>query len=255
MMRSARPRSSAGQSNRLLSGRSEVRILPGSPMLFQSTIFEDAATLTNRPDFSLETAAGVAPVCGVDEAGRGPIAGPVVAAAVVLDPNRVPQGIDDSKRIAASHRSKLASQLQSCAGVSIGVASVEEIDDLNILGATMLAMRRAIHGLAHKPALALIDGNRVPPDLVCEAIAVVKGDRRSLSIAAASIVAKVHRDSLLAALSLDHPGYGWDHNAGYPTAEHRQALVRLGATRHHRRSFAPVREVLANNALASLNSP
>ncbi len=203
--------------------------------------------MKTSPDFSLESSSGISPVCGVDEAGRGPIAGPVVAAAVVLDPNRVPEGIDDSKRLAASRRTSLAGQLRECADVSLGIASVEEIDRLNILGATMLAMRRAVHGLARRPALALIDGNRLPSDLRCEARTVVGGDRKSLSIAAASVVAKVHRDSLLHALALDHPGYGWERNAGYPTAEHRQALLSLGATRHHRRSFAPVREVLAQS--------
>lgn len=207
--------------------------------------------MKTSPDFSLESAAGVSPVCGVDEAGRGPLAGPVVAAAVVLDPKCMPEGIDDSKRLAASRRTALAGRLRECADVSLGTASVEEIDRLNILGATMLAMRRAVEGLPHKPELAFIDGNRLPSDLCCEARTVVGGDRQSLSIAAASVMAKVHRDSLLHALALDHPGYGWERNAGYPTAEHLLALQRLGATRHHRRSFAPVREALAQDCAAA----
>lgn len=206
--------------------------------------------MTSAPDYSLEALAAVRPVCGVDEAGRGPIAGPVVAAAVTLDSEQVPAGIDDSKRLSARRRRVLARQLEQVADVGVGFASVGEIDRLNILAATLLAMRRAVQALAESPRLALVDGNRLPPDIGCPARAVVGGDRKSLSIAAASIVAKVRRDRLLRALARDCPGYGWERNAGYPTAEHRQALRRLGPTPHHRRTFAPVRDAMAALDLA-----
>ena len=203
------------------------------------------------PDYSLEAEvlAGLASgarVCGVDEAGRGPIAGPVVAAAAVLDPARIPLGIDDSKNLAAARRQAVADELLRKAAVAVGIADVEEIDHLNILGATMLAMRRAIESLQVSVSLALVDGNRVPDGtgLDCELRAVVKGDQRSLSIAAASIVAKTRRDAIMETLARSHPGYGWERNAGYPTAEHLAALERLGATPHHRVGFSPVRRVL-----------
>ena len=200
------------------------------------------------PDFSLETT-HAGPVCGVDEVGRGPLAGPVVAAAVILDPSRIPDGLDDSKRLTATRREVLASVLAGCATISIGQADVAEIDRLNILHATLLAMRRAVAGLEPAPATALIDGNRAP-DLACTAVPVVKGDQRSVSIAAASIVAKVFRDRLMTDLSARHPGYGWDRNAGYGTAEHRAALLEIGPTVHHRRSFAPVRISAARHGLS-----
>jgi ribonuclease HII len=183
-------------------------------------------------------------VIGVDEAGRGPLAGPVTAAAVRLNPDRIPLGLNDSKQLSAARRTSLAAQLMEWADVGIGHASVEEIDQINILRASHLAMLRAIAGLRQKPDLVLIDGNQLPRGLDIPAKAIVKGDATCLSIAAASIVAKVMRDCIMVDLAQQHPGYGWDRNAGYPTAEHREALVRLGPTPHHRRSFGPVHKIL-----------
>ncbi len=194
------------------------------------------------PDFAFERAAGGL-VAGVDEAGRGPLAGPVVAAATILKPGAIPAGLDDSKRLAPARREALFAALTATARIGIGIADIDEIERLNILGATMVAMRRAVEALPMVPDLALIDGNRTP-DLACPAQAIVKGDRRSLSIAAASIAAKVTRDRIMADLAQQFPGYGWERNAGYGTAEHRAALARLGPTVHHRPSFAPVRAVL-----------
>lgn len=199
-----------------------------------------------RPDFSHEAAAlsqGALIVAGVDEAGRGPLAGPVVAAAVRLDPAAIPPGLNDSKALTALARERLFHTLSTVADVSVGQASVEEIDRLNILRASHLAMLRAIQGLGHVD-LALIDGNMIPAGLPCAAQALVKGDARSLSIAAASIVAKVTRDQIMVDLAQQHPGYGWEKNAGYPTAAHLRALQDLGVTPAHRRSFAPVHNTL-----------
>ncbi len=194
------------------------------------------------PDLSLEARArGLA--AGIDEAGRGPWAGPVVAAAVVLDPASLPEGIDDSKKLSRARREALFAALSLSARVGLGAASVPEIERLNILGATLLAMSRALARLGLVPALALIDGNQAP-ELPCPALTVVRGDSRSLSIAAASIVAKVSRDRLMARLGRAHPGFGWERNAGYGTLEHRAALERLGVTRHHRKTFAPIRKIL-----------
>lgn len=199
------------------------------------------------PDFSLERACGASPVAGLDEAGRGPWAGPVVAAAVVLNerslPKEVAQRIDDSKVVAREERADLFALLPLYALIGVGEADVAEIDKLNILQASLLAMRRAVERLPVRPAVALIDGN-TPTDLGCPVRTVVTGDHLSLSIAAASIIAKVTRDRRMAELARAHPGYGWEHNAGYGTAEHRQGLVRLGLTPHHRRSFRPVSELL-----------
>ena len=194
--------------------------------------------MTVPPDLELERAVRQ-PVAGIDEAGRGPWAGPVVAAAVVLDPRRIPPGLDDSKKLPAARRAALFDELMACARAAIGSAGVREIDRLNILEATMLAMGRAVAALPDPPAHALVDGTRAPA-LACPATTVVKGDARSLSIAAASIVAKVSRDRLMAELARSFPGYGWERNAGYGTPEHRRALERLGPTPHHRLSFAPV---------------
>lgn len=201
--------------------------------------------LGTTPDYAIESDCE-APVCGIDEAGRGPLAGPVVAAAVILDPTAIPDGIDDSKRLTARRRKHLAGILESTACVGIGLASVEEIDRLNILHATMLAMRRAAEALPMAPRTALIDGNRAPT-LMCPTRTVVKGDQRSLSIAAASIMAKVHRDRLMTELDAAFPVFGWARNAGYPTAQHRDALARHGPCAHHRTSFAPVRAALARH--------
>ena len=191
------------------------------------------------PDLVLESSLGGV-VCGVDEAGRGPLAGPVFAAAAILDPAHIPHGVDDSKRLAPARRVALCEALCVVATVAVGEASVAEIDRDNILWATMTAMRRAVAGLARRPDHALVDGNRAP-SLPCAAHTVVGGDRRSLSIAAASIVAKVHRDRRMAALARDWPQYGWERNAGYPTRAHLAALALHGPSPHHRRSFAPVR--------------
>lgn len=199
------------------------------------------------PDFSRETALlsrGHDPVAGVDEVGRGPLAGPVAAAAVILDADRIPTGLRDSKTLSAQRRLALAAEIHASADTALGWCSVEEIDQLNIRNAALLAMRRAVEGLSRPPGHALIDGNACPPDLPCAATCVVKGDALSLSVAAASIIAKVARDALMAELDAAHPGYGWARNAGYPTAPHLDALQHLGVTAHHRRSFAPVHKML-----------
>ena len=199
------------------------------------------------PDFGFETAAharGLFPIAGVDEVGRGPLAGPVTAAAVVLDPDRIPKGLRDSKLLSAARRQSLAAEIHETAQVCIAHASVEEIDRLNILHASLLAMERAVAGLAVSPAWCLIDGNRLPPGLRHRAQALVKGDARCLSIAAASIVAKVARDAIMVDLAQQHPGYGWERNAGYPVPAHLTALLNLGVTPWHRRSFKPVHNIL-----------
>ena len=199
------------------------------------------------PDFGFEEtalAAGATRVAGVDEVGRGPLAGPVVAAAVRLDPERIPEGLNDSKKLTEARRDALAIEVLDVADVSLGWASVEEIDALNIRQATFLAMIRAIDGLKTTPTHALIDGNAIPPGLPCAASCVVKGDGRSVSIAAASIVAKVRRDALMKELAVMHPGYGWETNMGYGTAKHTAGLQHLGVTPHHRRSFAPIAKIL-----------
>lgn len=194
------------------------------------------------PDLALESEIGGI-VCGIDEVGRGPLAGPVVAAAVILDPARLPprllQRLDDSKKLSKRLREELAELVPQAAILGFGEASVEEIDRLNILKATFLAMRRAYDALGTACGHALVDGNR-PPPLPCPVRCVVGGDGISLSIAAASVAAKVRRDATMAELARAHPEFGWERNAGYGTAEHLDALRRLGPTPHHRRSFAPV---------------
>jgi ribonuclease HII len=197
-------------------------------------------------DFALEQAA-VGRVAGVDEAGRGPLAGPVVAAAVVFAtgvPASLACLIDDSKRLTPEQRQVAYQALRAAPGVEIGVgaASVTEVARLNILRASLLAMRRAVCRLPTPPDLALVDGNQ-PPPLDCPARCVIGGDALSLSIAAASIVAKVMRDRIMARLAVRCPGYGWEHNAGYATAAHRAALHLLGPTRHHRAGFGTVRQL------------
>lgn len=194
---------------------------------------------------------GAKQVAGVDEAGRGPLAGPVVAAAVILDPAAIPEGLNDSKKLSARRRAELAKALRGCARIGVGEASVAEIDSLNILQASLLAMRRAIAALPVRPDGVLIDGNRLPDPLPCPALAVVRGDGRSLSIAAASIIAKTTRDATMAALAQQHPGYGWDRNAGYPTKCHIKALQDLGATPVHRRSFKPVHKILYQEKISN----
>jgi len=201
----------------------------------------------SRPHFQFETdlaARGFARIAGVDEVGRGPLAGPVMAAAVVLDPERIPEGLNDSKQVSAKRRAVLAEQLAEVAQVGIGVAQVAEIDRLNIRRAAHLAMLRALAALPEPPDMALIDGRDRPDDLPCAAHAIIKGDTKSLSIAAASIVAKVARDRAMTALAAEFPGYGWETNAGYPTKAHRAALLDIGVSPHHRRSFRPVHNIL-----------
>ncbi|WP_074221637.1 ribonuclease HII [Rhodovulum sp. ES.010] len=198
-------------------------------------------------DFALEEqarAAGARVIVGVDEVGRGPLAGPVTAAAVRLDISAIPEGLADSKRLTAARRRALADALHAAAEVSIAHASVEEIDRLNILRASHLAMCRALGGLPRPADFALVDGNLLPEDLPCPGLAVVGGDGLCLSIAAASIVAKVARDALMVELAQHFPGYGWETNAGYPTKAHRRALRDIGVSPHHRRSFAPVHNIL-----------
>jgi len=200
-----------------------------------------------NPDYSEETRfyrEGFRAICGIDEVGRGPLAGPVTAAAVILDPNHIPEGLNDSKRLTEKQRERLYSLIVESSLVSIIHVSVEDIDRLNILQASLLAMRRAAEGLATLPDYALIDGNKLPQGLPCPASALVKGDSKSVSIAAASIVAKISRDRLMTALGRENPGYGWEKNAGYPTKEHLLALRDLGVTPHHRRSFKPVHNIL-----------
>jgi len=180
-------------------------------------------------------------ICGVDEAGRGPLAGPVLAAAVILDPARPIAGLDDSKKLSAKKREALYAQIiERARAYCIASASVEEIDTLNILHATMLAMRRAVEGLGVAPTLALIDGNRCPT-LAMRSEAIVGGDARVPAISAASILAKVTRDRLLVDLHQEFPLYGFDVHAGYGTPQHLAALLAHGPCVHHRRSFAPVR--------------
>ncbi|MBR9650587.1 ribonuclease HII [Thalassovita aquimarina] len=201
----------------------------------------------SKPDYTIEQSAhaqGYLRVAGVDEVGRGPLAGPVTAAAVVLDPDHIPDGLNDSKKLTAKKRQALLEQLLDHADVSVAHASVAEIDEHNILRASHIAMIRALEGLKNPPDLALIDGNLIPKGLGLPARSVIKGDALSLSIAAASIAAKIRRDQVMWDLAQQFPGYGWESNAGYPTQAHRDALRNLGVTPHHRRSFKPVHNIL-----------
>lgn len=188
------------------------------------------------------------PVAGIDEAGRGPWAGPVVAAAVILDPADIPDGLNDSKLLAPPVRENLYEIIMSRAVVGIGIADVERVDELNILHATMWAMREACLALKDSPAAALVDGNRCP-ELPCPAEPLVRGDGLSFSVAAASIVAKVTRDRIMAELACEHPQYGWERNKGYGTRSHADALARYGVTIHHRRSFRPVQAILEKDGM------
>ncbi|MBL4751141.1 MAG: ribonuclease HII [Amylibacter sp.] len=183
-------------------------------------------------------------IAGVDEVGRGPWAGPVTACAVVLDPDNIPDGLDDSKKLTAKRREILFEQILATADVSIAHVSVEQIDRINILQASLLAMENAVAGLTKPADFALIDGNKTPKNLNCSSEAIIKGDAKSSSIAAASIVAKVTRDRLMVALSQQYPGYGWETNAGYGTKVHQEGLKSLGVTAHHRRSFKPIHKML-----------
>ncbi|MGP1356643.1 ribonuclease HII [Roseicyclus sp.] len=206
-------------------------------------------TLRPTPDYLHEEtliAAGARLVAGVDEAGRGPLAGPVTAAAVILDATRIPEGLNDSKLLRRDRREELLRLIEGTARIGIGWASVEEIDALNIRNATFLAMCRAVEALPERPCHVLIDGNACPPDIGSPATPLIGGDGRCVSIAAASIVAKVARDRVMAELDAAFPGYGWAANAGYGTEAHRRALQHLGVTPHHRRSFAPVHQMLCD---------
>ena len=199
------------------------------------------------PTFDIESgfmAGGARRIAGVDEVGRGPLAGPVTAAAVVLDPRRIPDGLDDSKKLGGRRRAVLYETILASAEVSVAHASVAEIDRLNILRAAHLAMRRAVAGLGCPPDLTLIDGNLVPEGLGTPARAIIRGDALSLSIAAASIIAKVTRDRIMQDLAQQFPGYGWQTNSGYGSQSHIKALQDLGPTPHHRRSFKPVHNIL-----------
>lgn len=202
--------------------------------------------MMSSPDFSREVHySGI--VAGVDEAGRGPWAGPVVAAVVVLDRARAPQGINDSKLLSRPRRETLYDAIMAVAAVGVGICSSQDVDRLNILGATKRAMRNAYEALTVKPDIALVDGNQLP-DLPCAMDAIVDGDALCVSIAAASIIAKVTRDRIMVALAQEFPHYGWERNAGYGTREHQEALARFGVTPHHRRSFAPIRRLLEPKA-------
>lgn len=199
------------------------------------------------PTFEVEAAAlarGQGPVAGIDEAGRGPWAGPVVAAAVILVPGNIPPGLDDSKALDATTRAVFFDLIHaSGAEIGVGIADVAAIDRLNILGATMSAMQQAVAALAVAPMLAIVDGNRAPR-LACVTETLVGGDARCLSIAAASIIAKVTRDRMMEAIGLELPGYGFERHKGYGTPQHQEALASLGVSAHHRRSFRPIRIAL-----------
>ena len=198
------------------------------------------------PDFDLERAlgAGRLRIAGVDEVGRGPLAGPVVCAAVVLDPARIPEGLNDSKKLTEAVRERLFDEICEHHDVALAVGSVARIDATDIRAATLDCMRRAVAGLAEAPDAVLVDGIDVPAGLPCAAQAVKGGDAKSLTIAAASIVAKVVRDRLMTLAEAEYPGWGFDRHKGYGTAAHMEALARLGASPLHRRSFAPVARVI-----------
>lgn len=199
------------------------------------------------PDYSFEqqaAAQGYLRIAGVDEVGRGPLAGPVTAAAVVLDPARIPMGLNDSKKLTKRARQNLYDEILLVADVSIAHATVEEIDSLNILRASHLAMMRALEGLKTPADFALIDGNMLPRDLTLPARTIIKGDSLCQSISAASIMAKVCRDYVMLSLAQQYPGYGWETNMGYGSKSHIAALRNIGPTPHHRRSFKPVYQML-----------
>ncbi len=202
------------------------------------------------PDFEMEARIG-GRVAGVDEVGRGPLAGPVTAAAVILDPGAIPEGLDDSKKLTARKREAVWGAILATADVSVAHATVHEIEELNILRASHLAMERAVAGLCECPDHLLIDGTMLPRGLTLPATPIVRGDARSFSIAAASIVAKICRDRIMVDLAQQHPGYGWETNMGYPSKSHRLALENLGVTPHHRRTFKPVHNILYQEKIVS----
>ncbi|MCK5040916.1 MAG: ribonuclease HII [Sphingomonadales bacterium] len=200
----------------------------------------------NKPDLSYENTFEGA-VAGIDEAGRGPWAGPVVAAAVILPNGNIPDGLNDSKKLSKKRRAELFITIQQTCLVGIGIATVEEIDEINILQASLLAMRRAVAELSQQPdanlAACLVDGNK-DPNLNLPTECIVKGDGKSLSIAAASIIAKVFRDKIMADLSQVYPHYDWQQNSGYGVPKHIEALKLVGISPHHRKSFAPIRKII-----------
>lgn len=203
------------------------------------------------PDMMLELACGQGPVCGVDEAGRGPWAGPVSAGAVILDPDRVPKGLNDSKKLTAKARAALEEEIKAVAiSWCVGMASIEEIAQLNILHAAGLAMRRAVEGLHVTPAFALVDGNYAFK-LPCAVKTVVKGDALSCSIAAASILAKEARDRIMIEMDAIYPGYGFAGHKGYHAPIHVEGLIRLGPSPIHRLGWAPVKAALAGTLIVN----
>lgn len=217
--------------------RMKRRTAPDSPALFD--------LLQTGPDFSLELdgkSRGLWPVVGTDEAGRGPLAGPVVAAAVILDPDNIPSGLNDSKKLSKAKRETLFKQIMETSLVSIASSGPKLIDDMNILRASLDAMRRAVLGLPVSPQLVLADGRDMPPGIACPVKAVIKGDGRSLSIAAASIIAKVTRDRMMERSAQIYPAYGFDGHAGYGTAAHLRAIETHGPCPLHRMSFRPLRQ-------------
>lgn len=209
------------------------------------------------PDFTYEKSfSGATLTAGVDEAGRGPWAGPVVAGAVIFPNLEISQHLratlNDSKKLTAAKRESLFNELlASNAIIGCGMASVEEIDALNILRATFLAMRRAVASLTAVPAFAIIDGNKIPPELPCPARCLIKGDALSLSVAAASIVAKVTRDRIMRDLAKEFPYYGWEKNAGYGTKAHQDGLKAHGVCVHHRKSYAPIKRLLTPDQMVN----
>jgi len=214
-------------------------------------------SVENMPNYTFENGllerlklSANAPIAGLDEVGRGPLAGPVIACAVIIDRDVLPPPIvaalDDSKKLTAVKREQLYEILANTTRYALGQASVEEIDTLNILQASLMAMRRAVDGLTLQPAAALVDGNR-DPGLPCTTDCIIKGDSKSVTIAAASIIAKVTRDRLMADLSKRFPGYGWETNMGYGSKAHITAILNNGPTRHHRKSFSPVKEMLCKH--------
>jgi len=200
--------------------------------------------VADQPDYSFETqlmSVGTAPVAGIDEAGRGPLAGPVVVAACILEPSHIPSGLNDSKKLTAAKREALYEQILATSHASIVSVSAQTIDAINIRAATLQGMAQAVRGLAVQPAYALIDGRDVPPGLPCPGEALIKGEARSVSIAAASILAKVTRDRLMARAAEFWPGYGFERHMGYGTEAHLDAIKRLGPCPIHRLSFAPLK--------------
>lgn len=195
------------------------------------------------PDLSIESLYdGV--IAGIDEAGRGPLAGPVVAAAVILDINNIPKGLNDSKKLSLKQREVLFEHIIETSKIGIGQATVKEIDEINILNASYLAMERAVKQLAVIPTVALVDGNRTKHALPCKHECIIKGDGKSLSIAAASIIAKVTRDRIMLKLAEKYKMYGWHTNAGYGTREHMEAISKYGITEEHRKTFAPIKQMV-----------